>query len=130
MCEKICPLIRETVFTGIRKASQRLNYENSIPNTAFLCSSAEHRDTTLHAATISSSDLLTCTTHPGTVFSEMTEEHKIWFGKDTGMYSLYWSFPSSYNIVIYYSVMMMSQHVVKLILDKVYYFVKNTVWPQ
>ena len=89
VCEKVCPLIHETVLTGIRKGSRRLNYENSIPNTAFLCSSAEHRDTTLHAATISSSDLLTCTTHPASVFSEMTEEHKIWFGKDAGMYTLY-----------------------------------------
>ena len=82
VCEKVCPLIHETILTGIRKASRRLNYNNSIPDTAFLCSSAEHRDTALHAATISSSGLLTCTTHPASVFSEMTEEHKIWFGKD------------------------------------------------
>ena len=82
VCEKVCPLIYETVLTGIRKASRRLNYNNSIPDTAFLCSSAEHRDTTLHAATISSSGLLTCTTHPASVFSEMTEVHKIWFDKD------------------------------------------------
>ena len=92
VCEKVCPLIRETVLTGIRKASRRLNYNNSIPKIAFLCLNAEHQDATLHAATISSSGLLTCTTHPASVFSEMTEEHKIWFGKDapsscdTGMY--------------------------------------------
>ena len=82
MCEKVCPLIRETVLTGIRKASRRLNYYNSIPKTAFLCSSAKHQDTTLHAATISSSGLLTCTTHPASIFSEMTEEYKIWFAKE------------------------------------------------
>ena len=93
VCEKVCPLIRETVLTGIRKASRRLNYNNSIPEAAFLCSNAKHQNTTLHAATISSSGLLTCTTHPASVFNEMTEEHKIWFGKDalkssntTGMY--------------------------------------------
>ena len=82
VCEKVCPLIRETVLTGIRKASRRLNYNNSIPDTAFLCCNAKHQDATLHAATISSSGLLTCTTHPASIFSEMTEEHKIWFGKD------------------------------------------------
>ena len=82
MCEKVCPLIRETVLTGIRKASRRLNYNNSIPEIAFLCSSSKHQDTTLHAGTFSSSGLLTCTTHPASVFSEMNDEHKIWFGKD------------------------------------------------
>ena len=82
VCEKVCPLIRETVLTGIRKASRRLNYINSIPEAAFLCSNAKHQNTTLHAATISSSGLLTCTTHPASVFNEMTEEHKIWFHKD------------------------------------------------
>ena len=93
VCEKVCPSICETVLTGIRKASRRLNYNNSIPEIAFLCSNAKHRDTTLHPATISSSGLLTCTTHPASIFSEMTEEHKIWLGKDalvssnsTGMY--------------------------------------------
>ena len=73
VCEKVCPLIRETILTGIRKASRRLNYYNSIPKTAFLCSNAKHQDITLHAATISSSGLLTCTTHPASIFSEMTE---------------------------------------------------------
>ena len=82
VCEKVCPLIHETVLTGIRKALRRLNYNNSIPKTAFLCLNTKHRDTTLHAALISSSGLLTCTTHPASVFSEITEEHKIWFGKD------------------------------------------------
>ena len=85
VCEKVCPLIRVTVLTGIRKASQRLNYNNSVPEAAFLCCNAKHQDTTLHAATISSSGLLTCTTHPASVFSEITEEYKIWFGKDTPM---------------------------------------------
>ena len=82
VCEKICQLIHKTVFTGIHKVSQRLNYKDSIPMRAFLCSSSKHRDTPLHAATISSCGLLTCTTHPASVFSEITEEHKIWFGKD------------------------------------------------
>ena len=85
VCEKVCPLIRVTVLTGICKASRRLNYNNSIPEAAFLCCNPKHQDTTLHAATISSSGLLTCTTHPASVFSEITEEHKIWFGKDTPM---------------------------------------------
>ena len=86
VCEKVCPLIRETVLTGIRKASRRLNYNNSIPEAAFLCSNAKHQDTTLHAATISDNGLLTCTTHPATIFSDMSEVHRIWLGDNpTGM---------------------------------------------
>ena len=79
-CKKICPMIRETVLTGIRKASQRLNYNNSIPSIAFPCSG--HKDTPLHPALVSDDEtFLICTTHPATVCSEMTEWHKVWMGK-------------------------------------------------
>lgn len=78
ICEEVCPVIRETVLSGIRKASRRLNYNNSIPETAFLC--LKHQPA-LHPATISSRGLLTCTTHPASVFSEMTEQHRVWLGK-------------------------------------------------
>ena len=33
--EEICPSIRETILTGIRKASQKLNYNDSIPEISF-----------------------------------------------------------------------------------------------
>ena len=80
ICEKVCPTIRETVLTGIRKASQRLNYNNSIPSIAFPCSG--HKDTPLHPATLSEDEkLLICSTHPAKVCSEVTEWHKIWIGK-------------------------------------------------
>ena len=79
ICKVVCPLIRETVFSGIRKASRRLNYTDSIPEAAFLCS--EHEPTSLHAATISDG-LLTCTHDPANVCSEMTELHQIWLGGD------------------------------------------------
>jgi hypothetical protein len=70
-------MIRETVLTGIRKASQRLNYNSSIPSIAFTCSG--HKDTPLHPASVSDDEtLLTCTTHPATVCSEMTEQHRLW----------------------------------------------------
>jgi hypothetical protein len=79
ICTKVCPMIRETVLTGIRKASQRLNYNNSIPSIAFPCSG--HKDTPLHPASVSDDEtLLTCTTHPATVCSEMTEQHRLWLG--------------------------------------------------
>ena len=80
ICEDVCPTVRETVLTGIRKASQKLNYNNSIPSVAFLCSG--HPATPLHPATIADNGkLITCTTHPASVCSEVTEKHRLWFGK-------------------------------------------------
>ena len=55
-------------------------YNNSIPESAFLCS--KHQDDSLHPAIISKHDILTCTSQPTTIFNEMTESHKLWFGKD------------------------------------------------
>ena len=80
VCKEVCPLIRETILTSIRKASHKLNYDNSTPEAAFLCS--KHDETTPpHPATISRTGLLTCTTHPRSVFSELTDKHKIWLGE-------------------------------------------------
>ena len=79
VCEKYCPLVRETILTGIRKASQKLNYINSIPKIAFPCSN--HSGTDLHPATVSSCGLLTCTTHPSSVCCSITEHHKLWLSE-------------------------------------------------
>ena len=76
MYKEICPLIRETILTGIRKASQRLNYNNSIPEVAFLCS--KHNN--LHPATTSKNEFLICTSDRR-VYSEMTDQHKLWLGQ-------------------------------------------------
>ena len=78
--KRVCPTIRETILSGIRKASQKLNYNNSIPEVAFPC--LKHLPDTLHPATISSSGVLTCTTHPASVYSNLTEQHEIWLGKE------------------------------------------------
>ena len=81
ICEDICPKIRETILTSIRKASHKLNYSNSIQEAAFLCS--KHNAAAVpHPAIIShSTDVLTCTTHPQSVFSELTDKHRLWLGK-------------------------------------------------
>ena len=85
ICADICPTIRETILAGIRKALQTLNYNNSIPESAFLCS--KHQDNSLHPAIISKHDILTCTSQPATIFNEMTESHKFWFGKSVTSYT-------------------------------------------
>ena len=80
ICKKICPSIREIILSGIQKASHKLNYNNSIPTIAFPCS--KHLPGDLHPATISSSGVLTCTIHPATVCSDLTELHQIWLGEE------------------------------------------------
>ena len=80
ICNNCCLTIHKTIFTGIQKASQRLNYNNSIPSVAFPCS--KHEATDLHPATISRSGLLTCTAQPASVYNKLTESHKLWLGKD------------------------------------------------
>ena len=82
ICEKVCPIIRETILTHIRRASHRLNYNNSIPVASFLCSQHDE-STSPHPATISDTGLLTCTTHPRSIFSELTDNHRLWLGEAT-----------------------------------------------
>jgi hypothetical protein len=88
ICTKTCPDIRETILTGIRKSSQKLNYNNSVPEVAFPCSF--HLPNDLHPATISENRVLTCTTHPRSVCNELTAEHQLWLGEEeyTGMHSM------------------------------------------
>ena len=82
ICEKVCPTIRETILTHIRRASYRLNYNNSIPVASFLC--FQHDETTPpHPATISNTGLLTCTAHPRSVCCELTDNHRLWLGETT-----------------------------------------------
>ena len=74
--QKICPVIRETILTGIRKASQKLNYNNSIPEIAFACPKHDN----LHPSIISEDERLLICTSNRRVYSEMTEQHKLWLG--------------------------------------------------
>ena len=74
-------LVRETIIAGLRKASSALHYNNSVPKYAFLC--CEHgtsRAVKPHASVVDSTcTLMTCTLNPAKVFSNLTEEHLVWF---------------------------------------------------
>lgn len=78
--EEVCSVVHDAILTGIHDASHKLNYtttdHDSMPEVAFAC--PEHQATPLHPATISSSGLLTCTTHPGSVCSRITPAHRLW----------------------------------------------------
>ena len=81
LCSMVCPQIRETIVTGIRRASNALHYNNSVPKDAFLC--CEHttfRTVKPHASVVDSSrTLMTCTLNPAKFCSTLTEEHLVWF---------------------------------------------------
>ena len=77
---RVCPGIRETILSTVQKVSHRLNYNNSIPKVAFPCT--KHLPDAIHPATISSTGFLTCTIHPTSVYSRLTEQHQIWFGEE------------------------------------------------
>ena len=79
--QKICPVIRETILTGIRKASQRLNYNNSFPEIAFPCTKHDNH----HPAIISEDEKFLICTSDCRVYMEMTEQHKLWLGRQ-GIY--------------------------------------------
>jgi hypothetical protein len=91
--QKICPGIRETILTGIRKASQKLNYNNSIPEIAFPCTKHDN----LHPAIISEDEKHLICTSDCRVYMEMTEQHKLWLGHQ-GILML------MYSMFIYYGI--------------------------
>ena len=78
---KVCPQIRKTILTGLRKADSALHYSNSLPEYAFLC--FEHsalEGATPHASVVDSNcTLMTCTLNPAEFCSTLTEEHLVWF---------------------------------------------------
>ena len=81
LCSKVCPQIRCTIMAGLRKASTTLNYNNSVPQDAFLC--CEHSDTTTppHGTIVDSSrTVMTCSRNPAEVCTMLTEQHLVWFG--------------------------------------------------
>ena len=85
MCSKVCPEIQETIMKGIRKSSQNLHYNNSIPKLSFICH--EHTDKhTPHPTVINRScGLMKCTVN-SEVCSILKEDHQVWFGTACGKY--------------------------------------------
>ena len=85
MCSKVCPEIQETIMKGIRKSSQNLHYNNSIPKLSSICH--EHTDKhTPHPTVINRScGLMKCTVN-SEVCSILKDDHQVWFGTACGKY--------------------------------------------
>ena len=76
----VCPEIRETILSSVRKVSHRLNYTDSIPKVAFPCT--KHLPDAIHPAIISSAGFLRCTIDPKVSSGLLKEHHRIWFREE------------------------------------------------
>ena len=82
MCRRVCPMIREAIFSGIKAASKSMRYNNSTPVPAFFCKCSFPP----HAATptIDDSDgYLMCTKSSNS--GHLTKQHTMWWPSVEGM---------------------------------------------
>ena len=72
--------IRDTFFTAIQRAMETLHYKVRTPELSFLCPEQSCRCSERpHLATVDHSrKYLKCSIKPGTVFSPLTEDQKMW----------------------------------------------------
>ena len=87
ICTKVCPSIRNSIFTGIDAASNTLQYNNGKPSPAFFCHHSDSdngqtsSNTTIlqpHAATITNDHKYGLCTMDADVSGKLTEMEKVW----------------------------------------------------
>ena len=76
MYPKICPMVREAIFGGLKAAAEALRYNNSIPVPAFFCKCSSLP----HAATpvIEDDDCYLMCTMSDNDGGPLTEQHSVW----------------------------------------------------
>ena len=73
---KVCPKIREAIFSGVEAAATALRYNNSKPKSAFMCGKCSS-ESPPHAATPAIDDgYLVCTTSES--YEPLTKQHTVW----------------------------------------------------
>ena len=78
MYPKVCPKIREDIFTGVEAAARALKYNNSKPKLAFLCGKCSS-ESPPHAATLSTDDCYLVCTESKSYDETRTKQHTVWF---------------------------------------------------
>ena len=80
MYPKVCPKIREAIFSGVEAAARTLKYNNSKPKPAFLCGKCSS-ESPPHAATpvinCDENQYLMCTKSTS-CYESLTEQHSVW----------------------------------------------------
>ena len=80
MYPKVCPKIREAIFSGVDAATTALRYKNSKPKPAFLCDKCGSESPS-HATIPTNCDeicYLICTKSTS-CYESLTEQHTVWF---------------------------------------------------
>ena len=84
-CQKLCPVIRDTVYTNVRKAVAALHYTNTIPQYAFFCpESSSACCTSSHAAIVTSDHTGLICSQKRSILRLLTEQNKMWL---TGLHA-------------------------------------------
>ena len=77
MYPKVCPKIREAIFSGVEAAARALKYNNSKPKPALLCGKCTSKSPS-HAATLANDHCyLVCTKSKS--YEPLTKQHTVWF---------------------------------------------------
>ena len=77
VCDRFCPTIMKTLFTGIQKAAETLGYHQLFPKPAFLCPRCENTQPHL-ALPADALDNWKCELEPNTVYGHLTEKYLVW----------------------------------------------------
>ena len=77
VCDRFCPTITKTLFTGIQKAAETLGYHQLFPKLAFLCPRCENTQPHL-ALPADALDNWKCEHKPDTVYGHLTEKYLVW----------------------------------------------------
>ena len=84
-CQKLCPAIRDTISTNIRKAAAALHYTGIIPQLAFFCpKSSSACSTSSHPAIVTSDHSGVMCSKQRSILCSLTEQNKMWL---TGLQS-------------------------------------------
>ena len=84
--QKLCPIIRDTVYTNVRKAVAALHYTNTIPKYAFFCpESSSACSTSSHAAIVTSDHAGLICSQKRSILRPLTEQNKVWL---TGLHTV------------------------------------------
>ena len=79
-CQKLCPVIRDTISTNIHKAEAALHYTSTIPQLAFFCpESSSTCSTSSHAAIVTSDHTGVTCSKKRSVLCHLTEQNRMWF---------------------------------------------------
>ena len=72
---KICSFVRNAIFEGLERASTILNYNNSVPQPAFLCPC---KDGSSHAATIAADETFWICSQNADVWGQLQDKQRVW----------------------------------------------------